>query len=224
KTAETPAPLPAPSISGQRTAGGASLIFRDANAAAVFVRGMTAWVVIPNAPAPDVAALQKSLGDYALGVEGASSPGLSVLRITLKTQARIAARADGPNLRVTLGPDVTSEAVPIGLARNQTDPNRTSLTASLPRARIAVSLADPATGDTLTVVPSAAGYAMPAQRAFADFAALPSAQGLVIAPYADDLRVQVTEARVTIARPGGMALTPPQMPVASSPAALANAT
>ncbi len=59
---------------------------------------------------------------------------------------------------------------------------------------------------------------------FADFAALPSAQGLVIAPYADDLSVAVTEARVTIARPGGMALTPPQMPVASSPAALANAT
>jgi len=218
----TPAPLP--NVSGQRTTGGASLTFRNTNAAAVFIRGLTAWVVIPGAPAPDVPALQKALGDYALTIENASSTGLSVLRITLKSQTKIAARADGPNLRVTLGPDVASEAVAIGFARNQADPKRTSLSASLPRARTAVTLTDPASGDTLTVVPSASGYAMPSTRNFADFAALPSAQGLVIAPYTDDLNVAVTEARVTIARPGGMALTPPQMPVASSPAALANAT
>ena len=223
ETKKAEAPAAPPQASGQRTATGASLTFRDAASAAVFIRGMTAWVVLPGAPALDAAALQKALGDYALGVEGSSSAGLSVLRITLKAQAKIAARADGPNLRVTLGPDVASEAVAIGFARNQSDPRRTSLTASLPRARIAVPLTDPASGDTLTVVPSAPGYAVPAVRNFADFAALPSAQGLVIAPYADDLTVQVQEARVTIARPGGMALTPPQMPVASSPAALANA-
>jgi hypothetical protein len=216
-------PVALPGTSAQRTQSGVSLLFRNAPAAAVFIRGLTAWVVLPDAPAPDVASLKKSLGDYALGVEASSSPGLSVLRISLKTSAKIAARGEGTSLRVLIGPDVASDATVINFARNQTDPRRTSLATSLPRARQAVPLADPATGDTLTVIPSSSGYAVPTQKIFADFAVLPSAQGLVIAPYADDLTITVADARVAIARPGGMALTPPQMPVASSPAALANA-
>ena len=220
---EAPA-APLPAASGQLTPTGASLTFRNVPSAAVFIRGLTAWVVVPNAPAPDVAALKKSLGNFAAAVEGSSGPGLSILRITLKENTRIASRADGANLRVVLGGDAAATASTIGFARNQADPKRTSLTTTLPRAGVAVALTDPASGDTLTVIPSAPGFAMPVQKVFADFAALPSAQGLVIAAYTDDMTVTANDARVTIARPGGMALTPPQMPVASSPAALAGNT
>jgi len=213
-----------PNAIGQLTKAGASLSFRGAGTAAVFVRGLTAWIVLENSPAPDAAALQKSLNGFATTVEAAVNPGLTVLRIGLKTPAKIAAHSEGSSLRVTIGGDVASDATAIGFARNQTDPKRTSLTTTLPRADKAFSLTDPASGDSMTVIPSAAGYAVPAQKIFADFAALPSAQGLVIAPYTDDLSVTVTEARVTIARPNGMALTPPQAPVASSPAALAHIT
>jgi tetratricopeptide (TPR) repeat protein len=211
-----------PNAIGQLTRTGASLSFRGAGAAAVFVRGLTAWIVLENAPTLDAALLQKSLNGFATTVEAAVNPGLTVLRIGLKSPARIAAHSEGQALRVTIGGDVASDATAIGFARNQADPRRTSLTTTLPRADKAFSLTDPASGDSMTVVPSAAGYAVPAQKIFADFAALPSAQGLVIAPYTDDLSVTVAEARVTIARPNGMALTPPQAPVASSPAALAH--
>lgn len=224
KPAETKTAEPLPNASGQLTPTGASLTFRNAPSAAVFIRGLTAWVVLPNAPAPDIAALKKSLGGFAAAVEGSSSPGLSILRITLKDGNKIAARGDGSNLRVLIGREAEAQTSAIGFARNQADPKRTSLTTTLPRASIALPLTDPASGDTLTVIPSAPGHAMPAQKVFADFAALPSAQGLVIAAYTDDLAITVSDARVTIARPGGMALTPPQMPVASSPAALAGNT
>ncbi len=224
KPAETKTAEALPNASGQLTPTGASLTFRNAPSAAVFIRGLTAWVVVPHAPALDIAALKKSLGGFAVAVEGSSSPGLSILRITLKDGNKIAARSDGPNLRVLIGRDAEAQISAIGFARNQSDPKRTSLTTTLPRASIAVPLTDPASGDTLTVIPSAPGHAMPAQKVFADFAALPSAQGLVIAAYTDDLAITVSDARVTIARPGGMVLTPPQMPVASSPAALAGNT
>jgi hypothetical protein len=151
----TPAALP--NASAQRTGNGVSLTFRNTDSAAVFIRGLTAWMVLPDAPAPDLAALKKSLGDYALSVEASSSPGLSVLRVGLKAQAKIAARIENRTLRVAIGPDVTSDASPINFARNQADPKRTSLTTSLPRVKLAVPLNDPATGDTLTVIPSAAG-------------------------------------------------------------------
>jgi len=210
------------SATGQLTKTGASLSFRGAGAAAVFVRGTTAWVVLENAPAPDAANLQKALTGFATTVEASTNPGLAILRIGLKNPAKIAAHAEGTNLRVTIGGDVASDATAIGFARNQADPKRTSLITTLPRADKTFQIVDPASGDTLTVVPSAAGYAVPAQKTFAAFAALPTAQGLVIAPYADDLAIGVAGTRVTISRPGGMALTPPQAPVANSPAALAH--
>ena len=213
---------PPPNVVGQLTKNGASISFRGAGAAAVFVRGMTAWVVLENAPVPDAAALRKSLGSFAASVEASTNPGLAVLRIGLTAPAKIAAHAESQGLRVNIGGDAASEAAAIGFARNQADPKRTSLTTTLPRADQSFAITDPASGDTLTIVPAAAGYGVPAQKVFADFAALPSAQGLVIAPYADDLSVTVSQSRISIARPGGLALTPPQAPVVTSPAALAN--
>ena len=226
---EKPAePATPPNVVGQLTRDGASISFRGAGAAAVFIRGTTAWVVLENAPVPDAAALRKSLGSFAASVEASTSPnngpGLAVLRIGLTAPAKIATHAENQGLRVTIGADAQSDTATIGFARNQADPKRTSLTTTLPRADQVFTLTDPASGDTLTIVPAAAGYGVPAQKIFADFAALPSAQGLVIAPYADDLAVTVTQARVSIARPGGLALTPPQAPVVTSPAALANLT
>ncbi len=219
-------PAPPPNVVGQLTRDGASISFRGASAAAVFVRGMTAWIVLENAPVPDAAALRKSLGAFAASVEASASanngPGLAVLRIGLTAPARISSRAESQGLRVTIGGDAQSDGAAIGFARNQADPKRTSLTTTLPRADQSFAITDPASGDTLTIVPAAAGYGMPAQKVFADFAALPSAQGLVIAPYADDLSVSVSQSRISIARPGGLALTPPQAPVVTSPAALAN--
>ena len=207
---ETP-PAPPPNVVGQLTRNGASISFRGASAAAVFVRGMTAWVVLENAPVPDAAALRKSLGSFAASVEASADsnngPGLSVLRIGLAAPAKIASHADAAGLRVTIGDDTIQDAATIGFARNQADPKRTSLTTTLPRADQSFAITDPASGDTLTIVPAGAGFGVPAQKIFADFAALPSAQGLVIAPYADDLAVTVTQARVAIARPGGLALT-----------------
>ena len=50
-----------------------------------------------------------------------------------------------------------------------------------------MTLTDPVTGDILTVVPGNGGRAMLAQRDYAEFAALPTASGLVVTPYVDDL-------------------------------------
>ena len=155
-------------------------------------------------------------------MEAVSSNGLGILRITLKAPAEIAARGLGPNLEVEIAASVAPVPVAIGFARNQSDPRRASLSTLLPAADHAFKLLDPAGGDLLIVIPAQAGRGVPTLRAFADFAALPTASGLVISPYADDLQVSVENSRVTISRPSGLALTPPQMPVAQSPSALAH--
>jgi hypothetical protein len=219
-----PATAPAlPVADAKRNGNSAVITFRRAGQlpAAIFVRGLTAWVVLENAPNFDSRNLKIALGDFAAGLEAVSSNGLGILRITLKAPAEIAARSNGNDLEVDIAPDVALTPLAIGFARNQDDPRRASLSTLLPAADHAFKLLDPASGDTLTVIPAQPGRGLPSQRSFADFAALPTASGLALMAYADDLQVSVVASRVTIARPSGLALTPPQMPVALSPSALA---
>ncbi|MFO1246923.1 MAG: hypothetical protein U1E93_01590 [Alphaproteobacteria bacterium] len=213
-----------PVADAKRTRDGAIITFKSAGqrASAVFVRGLTAWVILENSPNFDSHNLKAALGDFAAGMEAVSSNGLGILRITLKKPAEIAARANGNNLEVEIAADVAPPAVTIGFARNQNDPKRASLSTLLPAADHAFKILDPAGGDLLTIIPCQPGRGVPAVRNFADFAVLASASGLVITPYADDLSVAVDSSRVTIGRPSGLALTPPQMPVAQSPSALAH--
>jgi hypothetical protein len=223
QTAAATDTLAIPVADARRTGNGAVITFKRAGQlpAAIFVRGLTAWIVLENAPNFDSHNLKTGLGDLALGVEAASSNGLGIMRITLKAPEQITARSQGPDLEVDIAPDVAPPPVSIDFARNQADPRRSSLTTLLPAADHAFKLQDPATGDTLTVVPCQPGHGMPSKRNFADFSVLPSASGLVVVAYADDLQVGVANSQVSISRPSGLALTPPQMPVALSPSALA---
>ena len=174
------------------------------------MRGLTAWIVLEDAANLDAAALKATLGGFTSGIEASSSPGVSVLRITLKTPAPISAQDNGPDLKVVIGSKTGMTPASIGFAREQYDTKHAALTTFLPHADKSFSLADPATGDTLSVIPGASGYAMLEQRVYAEFAALPTASGLVITPYTDDLVVSVAGNRIRIARPGGLSLTPPQ--------------
>ncbi len=205
------------------TPHGAMVVFKGAGAKpnAVFIRGMTAWVVLEKAPAFNSNQLTKQLGPFAAGLEASSGNGMSILRVTLKQPAKIIAQSNGPDLKVTISADANASPITISFARNQDDPKRASLTTLLPGADEVLALTDPITGDVLTVIPGNSGHAVPAERDYAEFAALPTASGVVLTPYVDDLSVKVANARLTITRPGGLALTPPSMPVAETPAALA---
>lgn len=227
-TADSAAPTPPPaqtgpsSADGRVTRDGAVMTFAGASrkGSAVFIRGLTAWIALQDAPPVDAARIKAELGTFPDAVDVSTSNGVSVLRITLKRPEEIGAFADGSNLRVVIAPTVAPNAMAIGFARNQDDATHASLSALLPAATRAVDLVDPVAGDELVLVPGAAGHALLSERSYVEFQALKTASGLVLAPFADDLSVKVETARVTITRPGGLSLTPPAAPVANSPAAL----
>ena len=207
------------------TPAGVILNFKGANShpSAVFVRGLTAWIVLEDAANLDAATLKAALGGFASGIEASSSPGVSILRITLKAPAPITALDNGSDLKVVIGSKTGVAPVSIGFAREQDDPLRAALSTFLPRADKSFALTDPATGDILTVIPGSSGYAMLQPRAYAEFAALATASGLVITPYTDDLVISVAGTRIRISRPGGLSLTPPQAVLGETPQAMAQA-
>jgi hypothetical protein len=221
-TTTPPAPATA-DATGQVTRSGAVLTFAGAanRGSAVFMRGMTAWIVLQGAAPLDALKLKAQLGDYPDTVEASSADNVSILRITLKAPAEISARADGSMLKVVIGSASGVQPIAIGFSRNQDDATHSSLSTLLPGATKPVVLTDPIVGDRLVLVPAAAGRAMMAPHDYAEFGVLKSASGLVLVPYIDDLSVTIDRTRVTITHPGGLALTPPTMPVADTPAALA---
>ena len=208
---------------GQLSHGGAVLTFAGAanRGSAVFMRGLTAWIVLQGAAPLDAMKLKAALKNFPTAVEAASADGVGVLRMTFAQPEQIGAHADGSNLKVVIGPQVNETPIAIGFSRNQDDATHSSLSTLLPGATHPVTLTDPVAGDQLILVPSAAGRAMLAPHDYVEFGLLKTATGLVLAPYIDDLAVGIDRTRVTITRSGGLALTPPSMPIADSPAALA---
>ena len=227
KTAVAPLPVEAPKdvqlADSRLTKTGAIVTFKGAatHPNAVFIRGLTAWVVLENTPNFDAAILKTQLGDFATQVEASSASGISVLRIGLKQAAPIAAENAGADLKVTIGGGGTTPPLAMSFARSQDDPRRASLTTLLPGSDRTLTLTDPVTGDALTVVAGNSGHAIIAARDYAEFAALPTASGLVLTAYTDDLSITVGSGRITITRPGGLSLTPLTMPVEETPAAMA---
>src|SRR5262249_44414736 len=97
------APEAAQTADGHLIKNGAVIAFKGAgtHTSAVFVRGLTAWIVLVNTPDIDAARLKTQLGDFATQVEASAASGISVLRVGLKQPAQIAAENAGADLKVT---------------------------------------------------------------------------------------------------------------------------
>ena len=213
-------PIPPSAPAAERKRDGFVLDFPDAGnrAAAAFVRGATAWIVLDGAGPIDLRLLKQALGDLPL--EATSGDGASVLRIGLKQPMNMTVHADGSHLKIVLASGIASDATAIGFVRSD-DIKTAALTTLLPGATHAIRIADPVVGDLLTVVPALPGRASPQARQFVEFSLPPTAAGLVVSPLADDLTVTVLANRVTIGRPQGLTLDTPSQAVVESPAFLA---
>lgn len=222
-TQTTPNPLATVDMAQAiRTRQGVALSFPGASTtpSAVFVRGMTAWIVIDRAQKIDPVQLKAALGDFPTSLDESTSNNTTIIRIGLKAPEDITARADGSNLRVDIAPQLTEQPASIGFVRDDSDPKHTTLTTLIPEATHTLIQTDPSAGDTLVIVPGVLGRGVLDARRYAEFAVLPTAAGLVVRPYADDLDVVVSTGHVMIARPNGLAMSKGSISVAQSPQAL----
>ncbi len=121
--ASSPAPAPVLTFAGAANRG-----------SAVFMRGLTAWIVLQGAAPLDAVKLKNALKDFPVAVAAASADGVSVLRITLRKPEQIGAHAEGSNLKVVIAPEVNEQPIAIGFARNQDDATHSSLSTLLPGA------------------------------------------------------------------------------------------
>ena len=173
--------------------------------AAAFVRADTLWLIF-DTEAP--IQLPSAKSDVIREATAARQDGMQVVRIKLERPRLVSFSAEDNNWAVNIGDSIINPPQPIGVVRNVINEMRPSANIPFDDPRSLHRIADPEIGDTLLVVTGlgpARGVAK--VQDFVDFRALASIQGIVIAPVADDVNVELASDRVLIARPGGLTLT-----------------
>ncbi len=219
KTANTPAQLPPPALpapspetpapvraaSAELAREGGLLRFPQAkgHGVAVFQRGDTAWIVLDGHPAPDVASLIAPLTSIVAKAEAQQVPGAAVLKLVFKTPLMAAVSESDVSLDILFTGGRTSPPEGIALTR-QGEGGLSTLRTPLAGARRAVTIFDNEAGDRILVVPARPGKGMLTEKRFVEMAALPSAAGLAVVPFADDLVVRVQNEAVVFSRPQGL--------------------
>ena len=204
KASEAPRPQP----NAELARDGAVLRFPGARggATAVFSRGDTLWIVLDDHPALEPASLLSPLAGLLLKADASQISGAAILRLVFRTPHLPSVAETENALTVTISTGNATPPSTIGLSRQGAE-GQMALSASVPGATRVLALDDVEAGDRILVVPARAGRGMLTPKRFVEFMALPSAAGLAVIPYADDIQATVREETVRFSRPQGLALS-----------------
>jgi tetratricopeptide (TPR) repeat protein len=209
-----PAPDPTAPVAAELHSAGNGLRvefpFAVPTPAAVFQRADMLWLVFDSAARIDLAALTREPDG---GIRDArferAKNGAAIVRLHLTRPRLVSVVTDGPAWIVTVGDSVTVPTQPLAIARSIVGKNRASIAIPFDNPRAIHHITDPAVGDRLMVVTAlgpARGFLKPQE--FVELRALPSAQGVVLQPLADDLTAALAVDKITVSRPSGLSLSP----------------
>jgi hypothetical protein len=185
-----------------------SFPFATATAAAIFTRADTLWIVFDSNVDIDLGALDGEASRTIRGAEFTHTPDADVIRIKLDHPRLSTVDIDGPVWTVQIGDAAIDSTRALTITRNLIGPNRSSVSIPFDAPHLVHRLDDPDAGDTLMVVtafPPARGFIN--GRDFVEFRMLASAEGVVVDPLADDVKVELAPDKIIVSRPMGLALS-----------------
>jgi tetratricopeptide (TPR) repeat protein len=217
KASDAPSPRPPAANSSGKVAvelsrQGANLKlsfpFSASTAAAVFNRADTLWIVFDSTADIDLGALDGEASRTIRGAEFTHTPDAGIVRIKLDHPHLASVDIDGPTWTVQIGDAAIDTTHALAITRNMIGPNRSSVTIPFEQPHLVHRLDDPDAGDTLVVVTAfapARGFVN--ERDFVEFHMLASAEGVVVDPLADDVKVELAPDKIIVSRPMGLALS-----------------
>ncbi|GAB6054235.1 hypothetical protein JCM17960_30550 [Magnetospira thiophila] len=160
-------------------------------AAAVFRRAGMVWVAFDRPQGADLPLLREMGQGKILDLEQVPHDSGLVLRILTAPGVNPSLRRDGLAWLVDLGAQPLEPKIPIDVRAEPNSAAGARLFLPVPEPGIALAVLDPAVGDNIIVVPVIPlDYGMPRQVNYPQVSLLPTAQGVVVKPWIDDLRVR----------------------------------
>jgi len=185
------------------------LPFAAPTPAAVFQRADTLWLVFDSPAQIDLTALQ---ADSDNGVREVLSErnddGAVTVRIKLVRPRMASLETDGPGWIINIADTATAQTRPLAVARSIVGKNRANLAIPFEAPSAIHNIRDPDIDDRLMVI-TALGPARGFLKVqdFVELRALPSVQGVVVQPIADDITAELGADKITIGRPEGLSLS-----------------
>ena len=185
----------------------------------MFNRADTLWIVFDSNADIDLSALDGEASRTIRGAEFTHAPDADIVRIKLDHPHLASVDIDGPTWTVQIGDSAIDTTRALTMTRNLIGPNRSSVTIPFDSPHLVHRLDDPDAGDTLVVVTAfapARGFIN--ERDFVEFRMLASAEGVVVDPLADDVKVELAPDKIIVSRPMGLALSTSLQTCCAAPA------
>lgn len=179
------------------------------DAFSVFVKDKTLWIAAEDGAHLTAEGLKKQNPALTYPVKLIPAKQGSVLAVTLgkEVHAAVEQLPDG-KLNLTLSSSESKPGHPL-IPSLATDNAKTSLTLETPKAGKLITVTDPATGNTISILPtSSMAQAVGTQRNFVEFSLLPTAQGVVIQHVSDTVSVEQNKDTLSVSTPSGLAVSP----------------
>lgn len=165
--------------------------FTEPVAAATFRRGGAVWIVFDTPMTVDTAGLQLQAGEGAFEILQFPNENGTVLRIRTSQRYNPAVTRDGLAWIFNLAPRQMTPQAALDVTAQPNSPVGARVFIPVPEPGRAISVTDPNIGDNFVVVPVIPlGQAIGRKYAYPQFNIQVSAQGVVINPLIDDLRIR----------------------------------
>ncbi len=177
-------------------------------AAAVFRRFGYLWVVFDKNTQMNLNDLKAAGGNLIRSLEQVPSDSATLLRMETVSGVNPTLKRDGLAWILEFRQQPISPTTPIETTPQPNSPIGARLFLPVTEPGKAIPLTDPAIGDSLVVVPVIPlGYGIPKRYEYPQARILPSSQGLVIQPRADDLRVRPLRQGVEVTSGSGLKIS-----------------
>ncbi|MBO6521462.1 MAG: hypothetical protein JJ900_11160 [Rhodospirillales bacterium] len=177
--------------------------FDEPVAAATFRRGGAIWIVFDKPMTVDTAALQLEAGEAAFEILQLPNENATVLRIRTSARYNPAVKRDGLAWEIDFAPRQMAPQAGLEVNAQPNSPVGARVFVPVPEPGRPIAVADPNIGDNFVVVPVIPlGHAVGRPFRFPQFSIQIAAQGVVINPIIDDLRVRALRQGIEIGSSG----------------------
>lgn len=177
-------------------------------AAAVFRRVGYLWVVFDKHSPMNLADMKTAGGNIIRSLEQVPDEGATLLRMETVAGVNPSLKRDGLAWILEFRKQIFNPTTAIELTPQPNSPIGARLFAAVTEPGRAIAVIDPAIGDSLIVVPVIPlGYGIAKKFEFPQAQILPSSQGFVVKPRADDLRVRPLRQGVEITSASGLKIS-----------------
>ena len=202
-------PIKTSAIDSGTDAVGIRIDWDEPVAAAVFRRAGYLWIVFDKNTQLNLADLKAAGGNIFRSIEQVPNEGATLLRLETVSGVNPTMKRDGLAWILEFRQQPIAPTTAIQITPQPNSPIGARLFISVTEPGQAISLIDPAIGDTLVVVPVIPlGYGIANQYEYPQARILASSQGLAIQPRADDLRVRPLRQGVEVTNASGLQISP----------------